>query len=210
MILIGSSGVNWGNYNTVLAMVAENGFTAIPYAVLNFSSNLQQAFHQEYPVLDSAETNVLFDLKCSRLMNRVLFINVCLSNNATSLQSITNIGICIRFINDIMEYKRSKGQLLAILDMRMTGHSHVNNINLSIVQDLKAYEARWNGSNSMIQYKDDAPFEIVNTEYYHLYRRFGNLGYKHYDSSNDSQEHVKMLREIDNAGFPIKEMYHWF
>lgn len=203
MIIVASSGVSEVNYNSVLAMVAEYDFTEIPFAVQNLANDINSSFNLQRnpPAFGSIEADVNYDFTCQRLMDRVLFINVCLSSNFSSDQSLANVAISIKFINEILKYKEELEERIAVLDFRMTMHTHVSNFNINIFQDRRA------SARDTPFYQTDSHFEIVNPRNYHLYKRFGNPGREHYRKEADSQVYIQMLGHIQRQGYPIRELY---
>lgn len=208
MIVIASSAIESSTkngsvkYNNVLAMVAEDGVEGIPVEVTQFIATLNEAFALQgrgFPYL----TNANYDFKCHRLMNRVLFINASLSKTNAKNQDFANIALTVKFINDILQFKREQGQPLAVLDLRRTMHRHSRNYNANITRDGSVLNVK----NRRPAYFDDEHFEIVNPDGFHLYTPFGHPGRNHFDLKKDASFYVSMLRRIQDAQFPIKEMY---
>lgn len=203
MIVIGSSG-KWRNncgFNNALAMVQEDdAFGMIPFTVQNLLANFNYAFKNcnsnlIIPKNQSQRAQLEnFDLKCLQLMNKVLFINVCLSNDNSD---IPNALCSIEFINQLLVAEKEFGNKLAVLDFRLTKHTHFNN------------ENNFEDDSWLLSYNQvDPMFKIVPANY-HRYYRFCHPAYILPNNNNErvSEKFVSMFRNIDMKGYPIKKMY---
>lgn len=203
MIVIGSSGktsyYRRNKFNKTLAMVEEDGATGfVPFSVQNIIENLHQAFDPDSKLKIPKHQNRVYDydLQCSQLMKEVLFINVCLS---TSNSDMCNAACSIKFINELLKAEKEFDNQVAILDFRLTMHAHFSN-------DSNFSDDSW---DILYEYnQDDCAFK-VNPQGFHRYYRFCHPAYIS-ESNNGkriSEKFVKMFKNIDRNGYPIKKMY---
>ena len=208
MIIIGSSGVQrrFCKFNEALAMVREEGsFGFVPSSVQNLITNLHYAFNSNGQLLvPKYQFNTHgFDLQCFQLIDEVLFINVCLSKYNSKM---TKAVCSVRFINEILKAAKVLGNKVAVLDFRLSMHSHFSNSS-------SFRDSSW----QFAYFQHDVNFKIVNPSNFHHYYRFCHPGYiqaVHCDK-RISEAYVSMFRDIDRKGYPIKQWYkpidcYWF
>ncbi len=202
MIIVSSHGVK--RYNSARANVSSykdpSEHMILPPTVKNLIKSLFDAFGNgdSSSYVEPTKESDFYDYSCTQTIKNVLFINVCLTTNSLNYEN----AVCsIRFINEVLQEAKNIGKKLAVVDLRLVQHKHLDEIT-------SHFEVEDPFENMSIMRQKDEVFKIkvfknIDNEPYHNYYWLCNTK----EMEKADKKFIKTLQEIDQDGYEIKKLF---